>query len=241
VIEQLRDPATRARLLASARDSNMPGMAEFERYLIGEVYSATNEQYRNRLVRDIAREKGQDAFETIVEIVAADDLRTVLWPQPASDGPADWELRRTLWEDPDVVLGGSDAGAHLDRMLGAAYPTRFLGDSLRGKQLVSVERAVQMMTDVPARLFGLRERGRIAEGFHADLTVLDPATVDAAPVRTVFDLPGNAKRLLADPVGVVRVLVNGQETIVDGVPVGSLPGTVLRSGRDTANTDTRTM
>ncbi len=76
-----------------------------------------------------------------MEIVAADDLRTVLWPQPASDGPADWELRRTLWEDPDVVLGGSDAGAHLDRMLGSAYPTRFLGDSIRGKQLVSLERA----------------------------------------------------------------------------------------------------
>jgi N-acyl-D-aspartate/D-glutamate deacylase len=241
VIAELRDPATRARLLASARDSNMPAMAEFERYLIGEVYSTTNEQYRNRLVGDIAREKGQDPFEAIVEIVAADDLRTVLWPQPGSDGPEDWELRRTLWEDPDVVLGGSDAGAHLDRMLGSAYPTRFLSDSLRGKQLVSLERAVQMMTDVPARLFGLRGRGRVAEGCHADLTVLDSATVDATPVRTAFDLPGDAKRLLADPIGVVRVLVNGHETIVDGAPVGSLPGTLLRSGRDTGDTDTRTM
>ncbi len=95
-----------------------------------------------------------------------------------------------------------------------------------------------MMTDVPSRLFGLRDRGRIAEGFHADIAVLDPATVDATPVRTAFDLPGEAKRLLADPIGVVRVLVNGQATIEDGQPVGSLPGKVLRNGRDTADTST---
>ena len=53
-----------------------------------------------------------------------------------------------------------------------------------------------------------------------------------------FDLPGESKRLLADPIGVVRVLVNGQETIIDGEPTGALPGTVLRSGRDTAGTAT---
>ena len=180
---------------------------------------------------DIAREKGQDPFEAIVEIVAADDLRTVLWPQPGADGPEDWALRRKVWDHPDVVLGGSDAGAHLDRMLGSAYPTQFLADSLRGKQLVPVEEAVRLMTDVPARLFGLRDRGRVAQGYHADLVVLDPATVGAGPVRTVYDLPGNAKRLLADALGVVRVLVNGKVTVEDGVPVGSVPGTVLRAGR----------
>jgi len=96
-----------------------------------------------------------------------------------------------------------------------------------------------MMTDVPARLFGLRDRGRVAEGWHADLTVLDPATVGAGPVRTVYDLPGDGKRMLADPIGVVRVFVNGTETVVDGVPVeGVLPGRVLRAGRDTGDTDT---
>jgi N-acyl-D-aspartate/D-glutamate deacylase len=241
VIAALRDPAVRERLLASAASSIMPGLARFERYLIGDVFSAANERYRNRMVGDLAREQGKHPFEMIVEVVANDDLRTVLWPQPGSDGPDDWELRRALWEQPDVMIGGSDAGAHLDRMLGSAYPTRFLADALRGRQLVSVERAVQTMTDVPARLFGLRRRGRVVAGYAADLCVLDPGTVDAAPVRTVFDLPGGNKRMLADPIGVVRVLVNGRETIVDGAPVDVRPGAVLRSGRDTGGTDTRTM
>ncbi len=63
--------------------------------------------------------------------------------------------------------------------------------------------------------------------------VFDPATIGASPVRTVFDLPGASKRLLADPIGMHRVFVNGTETLVDGEPTGAVAGTVLRSGRDT--------
>jgi N-acyl-D-aspartate/D-glutamate deacylase len=147
-------------------------------------------------------------------------------------------MRRNLWDEPDVLIGGSDAGAHLDRMLGSPYPTRFIADSLRGRQLVSLERAVQLMTDVPARVFGLRDRGRIALGNHADIVVLDPGRVGATPARLSFDLPGDSKRLLADPVGVEHVLVNGRETILNGEPTGDVPGQILRAGRNTAGTDT---
>jgi N-acyl-D-aspartate/D-glutamate deacylase len=237
-IRRLRDPAVRADMVKTAAASPLGRLADFGNYVIGDVFSEANERYRDRKVGDIAAERGEDPFATIVDIVANDDLRTVLWPLPAADGDADWELRRTLWEKDDVLLGGSDAGAHLDRMLGSPYPSRFIGDCLRGRQLVSVERAVHLLTDVPARLFGLRDRGRLASGGRADVVVLDPATVDAGPARIAFDLPGESKRLLADPVGIVRVLVNGRETIVDGQPTGDLPGTVLRSGRDTAGTET---
>jgi N-acyl-D-aspartate/D-glutamate deacylase len=237
-IRRLRDPEVRAKMVAQAAESPLGRLADFSNYVIGDVFSEVNEQYRNRKVGDIAAERGEDPFATIVDIVADDDLRTVLWPLPAADSDADWELRRKLWDEDDVLLGGSDAGAHLDRMLGSPYPTRFVGDCLRGRQLVPLERAVHLLTDVPARLFGLRDRGRVAEGNHADLVLLDPATVDASPARIAFDLPGDSKRLLADPIGVVRVLVNGQETIVDGQPTGDVPGTVLRSGRDTTGTAT---
>jgi N-acyl-D-aspartate/D-glutamate deacylase len=74
----------------------------------------------------------------------------------------------------------------------------------------------------------------LREGAVADLVVFDPATVDAAPARLVDDLPGGTSRLVADPVGVHRVLVNGVTTVVDGAATGDLPGSVLRSGRDTA-------
>jgi N-acyl-D-aspartate/D-glutamate deacylase len=131
------------------------------------------------------------------------------------------------------MLGGSDAGAHLDRMLGSSYPTRFLADTLRGRKLVPLERAVQLITDVPARLLGLRDRGRLAVGRFADIVVLDGESVDSEPARRVYDLPGDSLRLTAGSRGVVRVLVNGQESIVDGQPTGARAGRLLRSGRDT--------
>ena len=96
-----------------------------------------------------------------------------------------------IWSDPRAMVGGSDAGAHLDRMCGSSYPTAFLGDCLRGRKLVPVEKAVHMMTAQPAQLFGLRERGLVREGFAADLFVFDPATVGSEPARLVHDLPGD--------------------------------------------------
>ena len=62
----------------------------------------------------------------------ADTLRTVLWPTPPDDDAASWALRERAWTDPDVLLGGSDAGAHLDRMCGAPYPITFLAACLDG-------------------------------------------------------------------------------------------------------------
>jgi N-acyl-D-aspartate/D-glutamate deacylase len=131
------------------------------------------------------------------------------------------------------MLGGSDAGAHLDRMCGAPFPTRFLGDTLRGRKLVPLERAVQLMTQVPAELFGIIDRGTLVEGNHADIVIVDPETVGSELAELVHDLPGDSPRLTAESIGVRRVLVNGTVVVVDGKPTGDLPGTILRSGRDT--------
>lgn len=96
-----------------------------------------------------------------------------------------------------------------------------------------IERAIYNFTDKPARLFGLRDRGRIAEGAFADLVLFDPGAIGAQPARLVHDLPGGAVRLVAGSTGIHRVFVNGVETVRDGESTGATPGTVLRSGRDT--------
>src|SRR5262249_6499983 len=130
-------------------------------------------------------------------------------------------------------IGGSDAGAHLDRMCGAPYTTAFLADCLRGRQLVPFEEGVRLMTSAPADLFGLRDRGRVGPGANADLVVFDPTTVGAGSVATVRALPGGAARLIAAAEGVPQVRVGGVETVRDGKATGDRPGRVLRSGRDT--------
>ncbi len=239
---KLKDPAVQAQMVEQANSEEagvFRRLADFENYIIGDTYSEANEGLQGRRVGDLAAERGTDAFATLIDIVVADELRTVLWPIPPDGDAESWELRRQTWADPRAILGGSDAGAHLDRMCGAPFPTRFLGDCLRGRKLVPVERAVQMMTSDQAALFGLRDRGRLAEGFHADIVVVDPETVGSELATLVHDLPGNSPRLTADSIGVRRVLVNGVVTVVDGKATGDLPGTVLRSGTHTDTVSTR--
>ena len=236
---KLRDPVVRDEMMRSAKGTVFERLADFSNYRIGDTVAPDNKRYENRLVSDIAADTGLDPAEALVEIAAADDYRTVLWPLPGADTDADWMARRALWEQTDVLLGGSDAGAHLDRMLGSPYPTRFLADSLRGRRLVSLERAVYLMTDAPARLLGLSGRGRLKAGGWADVVVFDPETIDSGPPRRVYDLPGQSLRLISESVGVHRVFVNGHPTVADGQTTGELPGRVLRSGRDTETVTTR--
>ncbi|HEY2300822.1 MAG TPA: amidohydrolase family protein [Acidimicrobiales bacterium] len=232
-MKKLADPTVRAEMMRRANSEEagvFRNVANFGHYVVGDTYSPANEGLKGKVVGDLAAERGQDAFDVTVDIVLHDDLRTILWPMPPDNDPATWALRREVWEDSRAMLGGSDAGAHLDRMCGAPYTTRFIGDMIRGRQLVSVEEAVRLITDVPAQLFGLEGRGRIAAGYHADLVVFDPATIASDPATLVADLPGGSARLTAGSQGVVRVLVNGTETVADGQATGAIPGTLLRSG-----------
>jgi len=239
-VDALGDPETRRFLEERAAS---PDAGVFSRltgwglYRIGDTFSDANEGLKGRLIGDIARERGQRDFYTLLDIVLADDLRTVLWPGPTDDDPSSWLMRQAAWDHDHVMIGGSDAGAHLDRMAGASYTTQWLADCLRGRQLATLEGAIAHMTDVPARFFGIRERGRIAEGWHADLVVLDPATVGAGEFQMRNDLPGDSPRLYADAIGIERVYVNGTCTVVDGTPTGNLPGSVIRSGTDTETTE----
>ena len=239
---RLADPEVR-RALEAQSHSEAAGvfrrLAGWDRYVIGDTYSAANEGLTGRVVGDIAAERGQEAFDTLVEIVAHDDFRTVLWPMPTDNDDESWRMRQRAWDDPRVMLGGSDAGAHLDRMCGSTYTTRLLADCLRGRRLATVERAVQMLTRAPAQLFGLTGRGTIAEGNHADLVVFDPETVGAESARLVEDLPGGSARLTAGSEGMVRVYVAGEATVEHDKATGATPGRVLRSGRDTVTVPTR--
>ena len=235
-MEKLRDPAVRRTMDERARSKEagvFAGLATWGRYRIGETFSPANAGLTDRTVAEIAKERGTDAFDTMVDISLADELRTVLWPSPLGNDEETWKMRAAAWDHEYVVLGGSDAGAHLDRMCGAPYTTMFLEQTLRGRKLVSLERAVQLLTEVPAKLFGLRERGIVREGYHADLVIFDPEVVGAGEVRTADDLPGGSSRLVADSKGIRRVFVNGQLTVLDGVATGEQPGTLLRSGKDT--------
>ena len=231
----LSDQATRRRLDAGAQSDEagiLRHLAVWDRLIFEETFAPENADAEGRSVGEVARMRGLEPFDALLDVVVADGLRTGLRP-PIPESEEDWILRAQTWQDPRAIVGGSDAGAHLDTMCGAIYSTSMLGDGVRARGLLSWEKAVRLLTDVPARLYGLRDRGRLVPGAFADVVVFDPTAIGHGPVRTRDDLPGGASRLYADAVGIGHVLVNGTEIVRDGDFTGAVPGRILRSGADT--------
>lgn len=232
----LADPQVRRRLAegAASKEAGMlRGLAQWDRLVIVETFAPENADATGRSVGEVAAARCGEPFDTLLDVVIADELRTGLSPPLTGDTEPDWKMRAEVWRHPGAVIGGSDAGAHLDMMCGAIYTTSLLSKGVREHQVVTLEEAIRLITDVPARFYGLTERGRIQPGWHADLVLFDPGTVGHGPERTRYDLPSGAPRLVADAHGITSVLVRGVEVCRDGVATGALPGTVLRSGRDT--------
>ncbi len=230
------DPDTRAQLRSGAEKLAGRAIGVLADFTMMEVADAGS-PWVGRSLGSIAEERGTDVIDVLLDVVLPDDLTlyVVLPSLTPTLGHSDegWAARVDVWKDQRVMLGGSDAGAHLDLMCHANYPTRVLGEVVRRRGLLGIEEAVAMMTDRPARHYGLRGRGRIEPGWHADLVVFDPATVDSGPAYLVADMPGGGERLVADSTGIDHVLVAGTEVVTSGTTTGARPGRVLRSGADT--------
>ena len=229
----LSDPERRSELNENAqKPSAFRGVARWERLTVGEVTKQDLKHLEGRSIGDIAEELGKTPWEALCEIVVEDDLKTGLYPPAAGDNEESWALRQALWNDERCLIGASDAGAHLDFLATFNYSTYLLA-AARDRNLLSLESAVQKLTDAPARLYGLKDRGRIEEGWCADLVIFDANEVAPAEIEVREDLPGGAWRLYSEAVGVHHVFINGEQAVLDGQFTDARPGTLLRSGRDT--------
>jgi N-acyl-D-aspartate/D-glutamate deacylase len=229
------DPVARKELneLAQRPDNTMRMMSTWSNHTIFDVVAPENEQYRGRKVGEIAADEGRDPWDVLCDIAVADELLTSFGTVPPDESREDWQARIEVARDRRTVIGASDAGAHLDLLATFNYATVMLEQAVRRHQVVSLEEAVHLLTERQAELYGLRERGRVADGWYADLVVFDPATVGTKTVGMRYDLPQQAGRLYAEASGVDHVLVNGTPVVADGRLTGSRTGTLLRSGRDT--------
>src|SRR5215212_2753492 len=149
----LADPAVRDRLRAGLDAARTQGVAGMMQWDLVELPDG-------RSVATAAAQRGTDAIDVLLDVVVPDalPLTTVFPSLVPTMGVTDdsWEARGEVWRDERVVLGGSDAGAHVDIMCHANYPTVVLGELVRRRGLFTLEAAVHQMTGVPAQLFGLR-------------------------------------------------------------------------------------
>ena len=240
-LRQLRDPAERAEWDRAAQSVEGPvrALANWAGYYVLETFSEQWKPYEGRLVGDIAQELGREPWDVLADIVVADELRTVIANQDRGQDDETWRRRVEVWRDPRAVVGASDAGAHLDMIDSFSFATTLISKAVREHGLVSVEEAVQLLSDRPARLYGLDGRGRLSEGWSADIVVFDPDTIGPAPVHTRFDLPGGAGRVYGGAEGIHHVLVNGVPCVRGEELLPARPGSLLRSGRDTSTVTAR--
>jgi N-acyl-D-aspartate/D-glutamate deacylase len=234
-IERLRDAGYRAALKAGADSvtGEHKPVADYAALRVVEIVADENQGYKGRLVGDIAREEGRAPFDTFIDIALADGLATSFSPRMPEETPDIYRQRAKLWRDPRCVIGGSDAGAHLDMINTFAVPTHLLANGVRRHGVISLEEAVEALTRKPAELMGLKDRGMLRPGWCADIVVFDPKTVDPGQEYTRYDLPAGGRRLYSEAQGISHVIVNGCEILRHGEALGARPGAVLRSGRDT--------
>ena len=234
----LASPDQRAALLESAGEAAF-GLANFGQYVLSECFTPETKRWEGRTVADVAAELGRPAFDVLSEIAVADDLRTGFSFPPNGDSERDWAARLEVWRDRRSIIGASDAGAHLDFLATFGFPTTMLSRAVRDLGLLDWPEAISLLTDAQAQLYGLRDRGRVAEGYWADIVILDPDAVAPEPIVTRSDLPGGGWRLYGEAVGIDHVLVNGVVAVSDGDVQPDRPGRILRSGRDTRTVHAR--
>src|SRR5687768_4300235 len=206
---------------------NPIGFGNWSRIAVHEVKNPALKKHEGKTVAELAAEQGKDGVDAFLDLTLADDLENEFTMQSFNSRA---DRMAELLNDKSVLLGLGDGGAHLDMLCDSGYPTYVLGTWVRERKVLTLEEAVRRMTSDPADFYGLRDRGRLAPGLAADITLFDPATVGsgARPER-LYDLPGGAKRMVMRSRGIEYTLVNGEVTWEEGKLTGAAAGRVLRS------------
>jgi N-acyl-D-aspartate/D-glutamate deacylase len=230
-IEALGRSDVRGRLRAGAAGVHRPWV-KWPGFVVNDVPLPGLSGLVGRTIGAIAADRGIDPFDAFCDVAVAGDLEVGLVPGVVDDDDS-WALLVGACRDPRHVLGNSDAGAHLDTIASFGMYPQFLAGAVRQRGLLSYEEAIALMTSVPARACGLRDRGTLRVGAAADIVAFDPDTIGHGPVERRSDLPGGAVRLFTEPFGVEEVIVNGDITVHAGALTGATSGTVLRAGSHT--------
>ena len=199
----------------------------WERVTLHEVKSSDLKPYEGRTVADIARAEGKDGVDTFLDLTLADDLELEFTMATFNNRP---ERMAEILNDPRVLIGLGDGGAHVDMLCDSGYPTYVLGTWVREKKALTLEEGVRRLTSDPANFFGIKDRGYLQTGLAADVAIFDPTTIGSSNRgERRHDLPGGGKRMIMPSKGVEYTIVNGEVTYTNTGLTGAKAGTVLRS------------
>jgi N-acyl-D-amino-acid deacylase len=222
-VERLKDPEIRARvkeeMAVNAQDwENLGYFAGPDGMVFLEFKNKDHMKYLGKTLAEVAAERGQDPRDTIIDLVIEDGSRVATAYYLMSEENLKKQIRQP-W-----VMFGSDAtapAAEGKTLESGVHPrtygniARLLGKYVHDEKFIPMEEAIRKLTFLPAQTLGIRERGRLAPRYYADVTIFDPKTIKD---NSRFDDPHHYAS------GVQYVLVNGVPVVSKGEHTGATPG-----------------
>ncbi|MEM7541653.1 MAG: amidohydrolase family protein [Pseudomonadota bacterium] len=215
-----RRPALRAQVPAFV-------LGPFEEIVVTGPVSDENQQWLDHTIGLVAEKTGKHMVDAMLDIVVADKLETEFFSMPPNTR---LDLLKEIVDNPYVLFGVSDGGAHTKFLTAGRYPTETLTKIVREHQMLSLEDAHWRLSALPAQLAGCTDRGAIKVGAPADMVVYDFENLEILPPEVVHDLPGNEWRRIQKAKGYRYVLINGEITIKDDEQTNTFSGELLRHG-----------
>ena len=189
------------------------------------AHEERNRKHEGKSIAQLADEQGKGIMDAFLDLTQDEDFETQF---QIIDRNTDVESQRQILGSPYSVIGTTDGGSRPDKQDRFEYSTHLLSHWVREEKILSLEDAVYRMTGKTAMMHDLHDRGVIAPGKAADITIFDPDTIASKPRVPVHDLPDGSIHVKRDAVGIDYVIVNGEVLLEGGEHTGALPGQVLR-------------
>jgi len=235
-----RDPEIRKALSAEAVEgtvaqtlpgTNRRGVSRGffnRRWDLVEVFMTRHERNRGlqgKSIAAIAQLQGKSVMDAFLDLSLDEDLETYFIAIDRNTDPA---AQKHILGSPYTVIGTSDGGARPHSQDRHEYSTHLLAHWVREQQAMTLEQAVYRLTGKTALMHDLADRGFIAPGKAADITIFDPDTIASKPRETAATLPGGGIEVKRESVGIDCVIVNGQVLFEGGSLTEALPGQIVR-------------
>ena len=231
--QKLQDPELRRMMREEWDGGFRPGLGasiagSFEGLIVEEVANPEFEPFVGLTMKEVAANQGKHIVDAMLDLVVGDNLQTEFLSKRGLDNPEyTGELLRSLY----VIPGVSDGGAHVKFSVAGSYPTETLTTLVRDEGVLSLEEAHNKLSFLPAFFGGFQDRGLLREGSPADIVVYDLDGLELLPIEVAHDLPGGEWRRVQKAKGYRWTMVNGEVTLEDGEPTGSVSGKLLRHGK----------
>ncbi len=221
---KLADPARRQALkdqMPATATGPLPGI------VITGPKLGKNKQWLDHTLALVAQKTGRHPVDVMLDMAVEEDLQTEFFAAPPNGSI---EYLKEIVDDPYVLFGVSDGGAHTKFLTAGRYPTETLCKVVREHRMITLEEAHWRLSALPAQVAGFRDRGTLVEGAPADIVVYDFNELAVLPDQIVHDLPGGEWRRIQRARGYRWILVNGEVTIRDDEQTHRHPGVLLRHG-----------